>query len=158
MLKHVLVPLDGSDLAARALDYAQAVVGPDGEITLLTAIDPPEYVAYSMYGAQAVPPQTVDPHPNPDYTSATEEVARQSRAYLDSIAADLERGGLRVHRHVAIGSPAELIIEAAEEIGADAIVMSTHGRSGISRWILGSITNKVLSAAPCPVFVIPPKR
>lgn len=158
MLKHVLVPLDGSDLAARALDYAQSIVGQGGEITLLTAVDPPEYVAYSMYGAQAIPPQTVDPHPNPEYSSATEEIVRQSRQYLDSIAIELERGGWKVHRLVAIGSPAELIIQATEEAEVDAIVMSTHGRSGISRWILGSITNKVLSAAPCPVFVVPPKR
>ena len=61
--------------------------------------------------------------------------------------------GVEVH----VGEPANVIVETAERLKVDAIVMSTHGRSGLSRWLFGSVTNKVLSANVCPVYVIPSK-
>ena len=56
---------------------------------------------------------------------------------------------------VQFGDPASVIVDTAGQLHVDAIVMSTHGRSGISRWIFGSVTNKVLGMAECPVLVVP---
>mgnify|MGYP005843961153 CR=1 FL=1 len=158
MLNRVLVPLDGSELAEKALPEAQRIVAPGGEIVLLAAVDPPEYLSYSLYGTQPVPPQAMATRGEPDFLSVSKDMTSQSHAYLERVAADLRQAGFTVRPVVEMGPPAEMIIKAAEEHRADAVVMCTHGRSGLSRWILGSVTNKVLSAAPCPVFVIPPQR
>ncbi len=157
MLKHVLVPLDGSELSERAIEHVKRLIGPETEITLLVAVDSPEYIAYSMYGSApgaSVAPMT----PTFDYQSLSAEMTSQSRTYLERIASDLKQAGYKVHQSVETGLPAELIVETAQKLGVDAIVMSTHGRSGLSRWILGSVTSKVLSAAPCPVYVIPREK
>lgn len=154
MLKHILVPLDGSELSEKAIEHVKRLVGTETEITLLVAVDSPEYFAYSMYGTQPIPPVTTVT-PRFDYQSLANEMLSQSQIYLERIAADLKQSGYKVHESVETGSPAELIVETAQRLGVDAIVMSTHGRSGLSRWILGSVTSKVLGAAPCPVYVIP---
>jgi nucleotide-binding universal stress UspA family protein len=157
MLKHILVPLDGSELSEKAIEHVKHLAGTETEITLLVAVDSPDYIAYSMYGTQPIAP--VAPMSSRfDYQSLADEMLTQSRAYLERIAEDLKKDGYRVHQIVETGMPAELIVETAQKLGVDAIVMSTHGRSGLSRWILGSVTSKVLSAAPCPVYVIPRER
>jgi nucleotide-binding universal stress UspA family protein len=86
------------------------------------------------------------------------DMTTQSQMYLERLATEVKQAGFQVRLVIEVGPPAEMIIKAAEAHHADAVVMCTHGRSGLSRWILGSVTNKVLSAAPCPVFVIPPQR
>lgn len=158
MLNRVLVPLDGSELAEKALHHARTIAAPGAEIILLAAIDPPEYISYSMYGTQPLPPQAVAARTDVDYPSLTREMTDQTEAYLEQVSGELREAGFNVRHIVEVGAPADVIIQIAESASADAIVMSTHGRSGLSRWILGSVTNKVLSATPCPVFVIPPHR
>ncbi|GIL09424.1 MAG: universal stress protein [Chloroflexota bacterium] len=157
MLERILVPLDGSDLAEKALPEALKITVPGGEIILLMAVDPPEYLSYSMYGTQPVPPQATT-RSEMDFVTISKDMTAHSLAYLEHVAADLKQAGFQVRQVVEVGPPAETIIKAAAENHADAVVMCTHGRSGLSRWILGSVTNKVLSAASCPVFVIPPHR
>jgi nucleotide-binding universal stress UspA family protein len=147
MLKHVLVPLDGSQLAEDALEQAANILQPDGRITLVSAIDVPEIPIYGYY-----PPATI-----PDYSAAKTQLVPQARSYLDGVAKKmvLVHPKLTVDVEADIGDPAEVITAVAEKYDVDAIVMSTHGRSGLGRWLFGSVTNKVLSAKPCPVYVIP---
>ena len=151
MLDHVLVPLDESGLSESALDYVPKLVGEGSQVTLLTIIVPPDLSLSSLY---AVPSQ-----PDPTLLQSEEGLARQLRvqaeAYLRKKMERLEKIGAKVETRVQVGQPAETIVEYAAELGVDAIIMATHGRSGVSRWLLGSVTQKVLSAAPCPVFVIP---
>jgi nucleotide-binding universal stress UspA family protein len=158
MLKHVLVPLDGSALSERAMKYAQRIIGDGGHFTLLMAVDPPEYVSYSAYGSQTMPSQTGVPRGGMDVPSVTEDMLGQSRDYLRRLAADLHKAGYTVDMKTEVGPPADVIVGMAEDLSVEAIVMSTHGRSGLTRWILGSVTQKVIGAAPCPVFVVPPER
>jgi nucleotide-binding universal stress UspA family protein len=145
MLKHVLVPLDGSQVAEKALKYALDIVDPQGTITLVSAVDVPEVPLYGYYTPINVP----------DYQKAVEEMAPAAKKYLDSVAAQFGESAIRFMTEAHVGDPAEVIITTAEKYGVDAIVMSTHGRSGLSRWIMGSVTNKVLNARTCPVFVVP---
>jgi nucleotide-binding universal stress UspA family protein len=158
MLKHILLPLDGSEIAEKAVEHAQKLVNPGGEITLLVAVDAPEYINYSIYGTQPIAPTVVSPQTAFDYQALTDEMVAQSNTYLERIAQDLQSSGYKVQRMVELGSAADLIVDTAEKLGVDAIVMSTHGRSGLSRWLLGSVTSKVLGHASCPVYVIPPDR
>jgi nucleotide-binding universal stress UspA family protein len=148
MLEHVLVPLDGSQLAEQALEHARQIVNHGGRITLLTAVDVPEIPMYGLY-----PPASIQ-----DYQAAVQDALPQARAYLEQIAQSLMAAGYEVSTEAQIGDAAEVIARTAQELDVDAIIMSTHGRSGLSRWLFGSVTNKVLSAKVCPVFVIPSKH
>ena len=151
MLKHVLVPLDGSQLAEEALNYARQIVDPKGTITLLTIVDVPDLPVYYYY---PTPIATRDM----DRSAVTNELVPQARDYLEKVVEGLKQEGLKVVTEVQVGEAAEFITTRAEELGVDAIVICTHGRSGIERWLFGSVTNKVLSSATCPVFVIPGRK
>jgi len=77
-----------------------------------------------------------------------------SEQYLDSVAKVLEGRGYPVSKHVTTGPPAEQILDFAEANPVDLIAMSTHGLSGIKRWIFASVTDKVLHAGDMPVLVV----
>lgn len=147
MLHHILVPLDGSALAEEALDEVKQIIDPSGQITLLIAIDVPEYAPYVFYPV----PITVESDRLP-----LEEALDQARAYLEHVASSFSQTtGLRVVLKTVVGEPAAAIVECASELGVDAIVMSTHGHSGLSRWLFGSVAQKVLTATPCPLVIVP---
>jgi len=151
MLSHVLVPLDGSELAQSALDHALDVISAGSTITLLTVLEPQEVALYDFY------PSTIIPKSNEDEKSTYAAIAR-AQSYLKRLAQEIaEIHDYQVTTQVEVGDAATKIADIADDLKVDAIVMSTHGRSGISRWLFGSVTQKVLSAAPCPVFVIPAK-
>jgi nucleotide-binding universal stress UspA family protein len=148
MLSTVLVSLDGSELAERALPYAQQVVDKTGEIILLSVVDLPDFPIYTVY---PIPIAT----PEPDYNTIVNDMLANARKYIDHLADNLRLSGYSVKTVVKAGEPAACIIEEAQERKVDAIVMSTHGRSGFSKWLFGSVTQKVLSIMPCPVVVVP---
>lgn len=142
MYAKLLVPLDGSELAEAALPHAEQVAHHfSAEIILLR-------VVVSPYAVVA-----------PDLVLATPglnmaELAAHAQRYLDQVADRLRDRGLNVRTVVTEGPVAEVIIEHAEALGTDLIVMSTHGRGGISRWVYGSVAERVLQGAPCPVLLI----
>lgn len=145
MFKHILVPLDGSALAEKALDYAVQIVAPKRRITIVSIIEIPD-VANTF-------------HPLPANLTMVEDNLASAREYVNRIAAELRKTHqLRVNIEIKVGKPAEIITEIAENEFVDAIVMSTHGRNGIERFIFGSVTQKVLNAMPCPVLVVPGKE
>jgi nucleotide-binding universal stress UspA family protein len=145
MLKHILVPLDGSALAEKALDYAVQIIAPKRRITLLCVIEVPDVINTF--------------HPLPTNLMMVEENLASAREYLERVSKQLrEEHEVRVNIETRVGRPAEVIAEIAEQEFADAIVMSTHGRTGVERFLFGSITHKVLSSMPCPVFVVPGKE
>jgi len=148
MLSQVLVTLDGSQLAERALPYAKQIVAPTGEIVLLSVVDIPDFPIYTVY-----PMATINPEP--DYSTVVSDLLASSKEYLEGIANNIRLSGIRVKTIVKSGDPATCIIEEAQERNIDMIVICTHGRSGISKWLFGSVTQKVMSAMPCPVVVIP---
>ncbi len=152
MLNHLLVPLDQSQLAETALDYAPRLLGPGGQITLLTVIVPPDLSFGTVYGEGLTP---VIAEASRNYEGLERQIRVQAEDYLRKISERLASTEIRVDLLVQVGQDAEVIVESAESLGVDAIIMATHGRSGLSRWLLGSVTQKVLSDAPCPVFVIP---
>lgn len=148
MLSKIIVPLDGSDLSERALDYARQVISPTGEIVLINVVDVPDFPIYTVYPMPIAAPE-------PDYSAVITNMLDGSREYVEKIAENLRLSGHRVKTVVESGEPAVKILEQATQLEADAIVMSTHGRSGLSKWLFGSVTQKVLSAMPCPVIVVP---
>lgn len=147
MSRHILVPLDGSRLAERALEEAERLVNAGDKITLLTVVPVPEIPIYDFYPM----PMTVVQ----DYEAGMNDALPYAQEYLERIATTLrEKLNLSVNVMVELGEPHTIICTTAEKLNVDMIVMSTHGRSGLNRWLFGSVTFKVLSGASCPVVVI----
>lgn len=142
MYKRLLVPLDGSALAEAALSHAeQLAAAGDGEIVLLRVVISP----YSIVAPDLVlAGQGID----------QDILQQQAEHYLQTAAARLAGRGFAVRMATCPGPVAEAILDHARSSDADLIVMSTHGRGGISRWVYGSVADRVLQAAPCPVLLI----
>ena len=131
----ILVPLDGSTLAEAAL-WRAVELADGGTLSLLRAAE-----AHSLPGADMIDAQVT--------------VVREAEEYLASIARRLaDRGLKKVETHVWYGPAAAAIVEAAETHKADMIVMSTHGRSGLGRLILGSVAESVLRGTRTPILVV----
>ncbi|MCA9949540.1 MAG: universal stress protein [Anaerolineales bacterium] len=138
MFKHILVPLDGSELAERVLQPAVALavalsakltllrVSP--QLTLLTA-DPQVYTEMSRMGEDRV------------------------HAYLRDVQMDLP-DDIYINLVCENGSAADVIVQYAETHAVDLIMMSSHGRSGLSRWVYGSVSEKVLHQSPCAIVIM----
>jgi nucleotide-binding universal stress UspA family protein len=145
MYKKILVPLDGSELAEKALGHAEELAKTyDAEIILFQVA--PFMHVYGV--AELVTPFVVD-----DKQKETAE------RYLTNLTDELKKRGFKVTAKVKIGlQVAAEIIDFAKENGVDLIIMCTHGHSGITRWVLGSIAHKVLTRAETPVLLVHLKR
>ena len=135
-LAKILVPLDGSALAESAIAKAIDVAKPDSSLVLLRAAE-----AHTLPGLDATEAQVV--------------IVRDAEDYLKAVAARLKAQGVnRVETSVWYGPAASAIVEAARLKHADLIVMSTHGRSGLGRLILGSVAESVLRGTTTPILLL----
>lgn len=154
MLKHVLVPLDGSELAETALPYATAIIAENGTLTLLHVVKPPPIEEMPMFGSL---PEPLESHESRMQRDDTQAISA-AKPYLAALVERLKRPDLTVKTDIEIGAPADIIVTRATALKVDAVVMSTHGRTGVTRWLFGSVTQKVMTAMPCPVFVVPGRQ
>lgn len=136
MFARILVPLDGSALAEAILP----------QVTELA----------TLHGAEVVLLRVALAHtfPGTNQTEAQVQAVQEAEAYLAGVLQSLLAGGIKAQHVVRYGHAAEEIVDQAETGCADLIAMSTHGRSGLRRWMLGSITEKVLRAATVPVLLV----
>ncbi len=88
------------------------------------------------------------------YDDGQENFTKVAQTYVQGVAADLQAAGLQVSCRTCEGPVAEAILDHARDEEVDMIVMSTHGRGGLSRWVYGSVADRVLQAAPCPVLLV----
>jgi nucleotide-binding universal stress UspA family protein len=141
MYKKILVPLDGSELAKKALAEAEKLANYLGAEIILFQVA----TFMPIYGSpELVTPLIID-----------EKQKETAEKYLSNLAEELKKKGLRVTVMVRTGQQvAAEIIDFAKEVGADLIVMCTHGRSGITRWVLGSTAHKVLIRAETPILLL----
>lgn len=156
MYSKVLVPLDGSEVSERALPHAQSLADAFGaRVYLLQVISlSHEYEAFRSVGEEN--PTAVEY--SLDLTRQL-TASRQTRAeeYLKATAARLEENGTQVETSVRQGSTLENITHFVEENGIDLIVMSTHGRGELQRFLVGSVTDRVIRSSHVPVLAIPPE-
>ena len=149
MRERILVPLDGSKVGEAALPYVEDLVTkflpePKVEVTLMQVLSSLSH--YVVAGeATARVPYTAD---------EIEQMKKQAAQYLRKAGKALKDKGAQTKVVVVVGDAADEIIRVADEINADMIAMSTHGRSGISRWAFGSVTDKVLRGGNKPVLVV----
>jgi nucleotide-binding universal stress UspA family protein len=141
----ILIPLDGSKLSEHALKHLDAIaVDSHTRIIVLRVTEP--VTALIAGGSDALDMAAI----------ADKEAKVDAQAYLDKIASGLQKKGFHVDTMVTNGDPADDILDYAEKNKVDLIIMSTHGRSGISRLFYGSDAEKVIRHATVPVLISPP--
>ena len=142
----LVTPLDGSALAESALPHVEALAGAMGAKVLLAQIISTPTLPYTATEAYSFDPQLVA------------NMGQAATSYLRERQTELEQKGLQVETVVKNGYPAAHIIDLAAEEDGRLIVMSTHGRSGLGRWIMGSVADRVLRASSSPVLLIRPQE
>ncbi len=130
MFTTILVPLDGSPLAERALPYAERLARAAGATVALVRAE-----TSGITGSRVI-------------------VIHQALAYLDQVAAGLRSRGLDVQTSAPYGQPAAGVIAEAERLDADMIVLATHGRSGVSHLAYGSVAGEILARASTPILLV----
>jgi len=140
--RRILVPLDGSEMAEHVLPMVTTIAQPlDAELILFQV--PIAHVHGWMTGEWFVPIQGV---------LAT--AAQDAHAYLSEVCGRLKKQGLGVTTATMMGSVAESIIDYAEANHVDLVAMCTHGRTGLTRWTLGSVADRVLRAGSTPILLV----
>lgn len=150
MDERILVPLDGSKVGEAALAYVE---------DLLSKLSPEvkaEVILFQVLSAKSVAIASEGEAVEIPYTEEQlKETSKTVINYLNKTGESLRSKGAKVTAKVAFGDASEEIIKASEEINANLIAMSTHGRTGISRWAFGSITDRVLRhGGRIPVAVV----
>lgn len=142
-LKTILVPTDFSEPSEKALDYARALAGLlGGSLHVLHVVEVPFVHGWAVEGYVAA---------LPDFR---EELLRRAREEMEKLFAADERKTLRVELVGRAGNPFTEIIRYAKEKQIDLIVMGTHGHGRMAQLLLGSVAEKVVRAAPCPVLTV----
>ena len=143
MYKNILIPLDGSENAEYALEQLKKIGTPDkfDRIIVLRVFVPLIIDVRDYIGAEMA--------------RQTEEKLKESvDRYIKDTAAKLRNEGFPVEGMVETSNePAAKILEIAEKENVELIIMTTHGKSGFRRWILGNVTHKVLTHTPCPILI-----
>ncbi len=135
MYKRILVPLDGSPLAEAAIPHALALAKScGGELVLLRVAVAPVF--------------PLDP------VLAWAGAVEEARDYVAGLALKLRDEGIKITVRARWGDPVEEILEYVDEGDIDLIAMTTHGRTGLKRWVLGSVAENVLRRAAVPVLMV----
>ena len=146
MYRHILIPTDGSELAQKAVSHGLALAKAVG--AKVTAL-----VVEHSFNVYAVPESKIYSMPK-EFADYSKHIKEHAKKVLSAVAQDAKAAGVTcatqqiVHDH-----PYEVIIKTATDKGCDLIVMASHGRSGLSGLVLGSVTIKVLTHTKIPVLV-----
>lgn len=139
MVQHVLVAVDGSEGSRRAAKMAGEIAGRFGcQLTLLHVIEPPRMAPIEAYGLS---------------TAQVYEVQMQgARAMLEELVREVP--GSSIEQVIVNGSPAEAVCQQAEERGADLVVVGSRGLATVGRWLLGSVSDRIVHHCRRPVLVV----
>jgi nucleotide-binding universal stress UspA family protein len=140
MFQKILIPLDGSPLAERAITHLQWLAPP--ATTALVLVSVLEPWRYSFGAIDFTTPNLVT------------FIHTSTQEYMDRQRTQLQEAGYQVSVQIVDGDPAQEILDVARKTGADLIAMSTHGRSGFVRWALGSVAERVIQGATLPIFLV----
>jgi len=157
MYDRLLCPLDGSKLSECSLDHIKAIATGCRvtTVTLLTVIEKPELMMVEYASRQAIE-EDIKQREN-----HLNEMKKGAEDYLNKAAQDLRKENIMVQIEIlqpsAYHGAADAILDYAQNNKVDLIIMSTHGRSGISRWAFGSVADKVIRHSKVPVLTVTPE-
>lgn len=144
-MERILVPIDGSPTSQKAAMTAIDIAKRYGsEMIFMTVARRPEIIGTGSSGYGGV--YNLD--------TLTDELTKHQEKILDNFVDHLDLAGIKTEKRIAVGTPSEEIVDMAAEIKADLIVIGRRGYSRIKRFFIGSVSNRVISEAPCPVLVI----
>ncbi len=145
MYQKIMVPLDGSELAECVLPHVEAFIN-QCQIRKIVFVRILEAITPAIAGEYAISMDDLE----------SRESARKSEAkeYLQQIMNRFQTGTTNLEMEVLIGRPADRLADYADNNNVDLILMATHGRSGVSRWVRGSVADRILRAASVPVLMI----
>jgi nucleotide-binding universal stress UspA family protein len=137
MYRTIIVPLDGSPLAEMVLPHVEEIAWRfEGRVILIRVVPPSDGMTDEAT------------------LSSRRAMLDEADRYLQGIQGELRAKGIDTHREILEGKVAEAIVDYARRHQADLLAMTTHGRSGLSRLVYGSVADRVLRTAPCPVLLI----
>lgn len=147
MFQHILVPLDGSTFAEAALDPALALAKAFQSRLTLVRIVPHPQIVLSEYTYEVADL----------FMELRTAAVKDAEEYLKAQQGSLSQQGYEVRYQVIEGdNVAEWLLDVAESGDVDTLIMSTHGRSGLQRWVFGSVAEKVIRQARIPVLLVRP--
>ncbi|HWR69877.1 MAG TPA: universal stress protein [Dehalococcoidia bacterium] len=150
-MKRILVPLDGSEFGEAALPCAEELARvSEAEIILMQSVAPHHFEIDLA--------ESRSPHLSKLSEEYVQHATAAARDYLDGIEKRLSQSDIAARSVVEVGAPAEQIIACAKKNAVDIIALSTHGRSGLSALMMGSVANKVLHYAEVPVLLVRPRK
>jgi nucleotide-binding universal stress UspA family protein len=145
-----MVPLDGSELAECVFPHLETIAKGCGvkNVILVRAVEPfyiPKYIDSDFYASvvSAISPKEVDA-----------ENKALAKKYLDGVVSRLNLNGAQIKTEVIMGKPAEVLADYAAKNKVDLIIIATHGRSGVSRWVWGSVADRILRSTCAAVFMV----
>ena len=169
MYRKIVATLDGSKLSECVLPHLQSLAK-DSDVEEVILVRVTEHAPVPRYQTPGfvMPAPTFapaerlaerpafEPRPPSELPLSVSRKQIQAERYLERVAKQVGKGRkkIAVETRVLIGDPADVIVSYAERIGADLIVMASHGRSGIGRWAMGSVADRVLRGAHCPVLIV----
>ena len=142
-IKKIVLPIDGSDSSFQAARYAARLAKLDGaEISCIHVIEIPTYGLYGNFAATV-----------PTYY---DEITKTAEKWFDQVRDLVRNEGTKVNAETIMNATSvpDSIVNHAVKIGADVIVMGTRGRTGVKKFLLGSVASAVVSHAHCPVLVV----
>jgi nucleotide-binding universal stress UspA family protein len=149
MYRKIMVPLDGSELAECVLPHVEAIA--DGcriqDIVLARVVEPYEPIRGKAY-------YSLLPEEHKEDWKWVEEGKSAAEKYLHEIAGRLRVGGRNVETKILVGRAAETLSDLASKGGIDLVVIATHGRSGVGRWLLGSTADRIMRSSCVPVLMV----
>jgi nucleotide-binding universal stress UspA family protein len=146
MYRRIMVPLDGSKLAECVLPHVKAIAKlSKASVELVQVIEP---VELPTRGGIAL---SID-----DIKQIESHSKRDAESYLREVVSRLKKDGIKAHLKLLFGKVADSLVDYIQQRNFDIVIMATHGRSGISRWIWGSVAEKILHSSSIPVLIIRP--
>jgi nucleotide-binding universal stress UspA family protein len=145
MYQRILVPLDGSELAECVLPHVEAISGgcQVPEVIFVRAVSAPQHISGAFYN---VAESELKQFHIKAKTSAEE--------YLKKLVERTKYDGANIKWTVIDGEAAEALADYAKKVDADLIIIATHGRSGVSRWVMGSVADRLLRSSCAPVLMV----
>ena len=146
MYQKIMVPLDGSELAECVLLHVETIAQAGGvqSVVFVRAVEP-----FSMSSVRGGPDFTEEQIKEIDSRTLT-----AAKNYLDQLVSRLDYGQVNVQKEVITGKVAESLADYATKNEVDLIVTATHGRSGVSRWVWGSVADRLLRSSCVPVLMV----
>lgn len=145
MYKKIMIPLDGSELAECVLPHLEGLIAACHvtNVVFVRVVGPAEV---SSYGELAFSPKILEEI----------ESARKSEAqdYLNQLVNRLKHEGTEIHSEVLVGSVADCLADYTKKNDIDLILIATHGRSGVTRWVRGSVADRILRSSNVPVLMV----